>query len=94
MNKSINADFTRRIDNLMPYVNSTHVYTPNMVGIMEIGGKFQASASTPRQPRNISNVQTQIILSCKLELFSTCKHFLFPLNYLTLCHSNTKLILD
>ena len=67
--------------------STTLLYTPNIIRIIEIDGKFHASTRTPYQPRNILNVQTQIILSCK--------HFLFSLiSGDTVSFSNVIIILD
>ena len=63
------------------------VYTTIIIGIMEISGKFYIPTRTPYQPRDKYNVQTQIILSCKLDFIQECKP-------LTPCHSNALFILD
>ncbi len=82
MNKSINTDFTPRIDNfghICDSIPTSWLYTPNMVGIMGMGGNRTFLVLLPKigefgqelsdylgQLRNKYTVQTQIILSCKL----------------------------
>ena len=84
-----------KIDNMSIRQNLTYfsdftrwsrVYTPNMVGIREIDENFQAGIGTSYQSRNKHNVQSQIILPCNLNIFSTCKHFYFHSIHLTPCH--------
>ena len=71
MNKSTNADFTLRIDNLMPYVNFTRwdrVYMTNMVGIREKWAEiFRRTLEHHTSPG--------INIACKLKLFYRANTF-------------------